>query len=218
MPITLLANNFDQTETGFQIDIPIAIDPSNLDALDPLFVDAANGDLHLTAGSPMIDAGHPQTTDLPATDLDGVPRVLGAAVDIGAYEYDDGSSGDADFVVTRVQPTPPRNGTINLSVVVENVGTESGDAGTLTIWANQDSTPSCGANGDLSQTVGTLEPGTGKILSFDGLVLGDPGTNTFRAFVDSDCVTPESDEDNNQFTRAYRINSKADAEGSTLWQ
>ena len=89
--MTLLANNFDQSPAGFEITLPITIDPSNRDAEDPLFVNQAAGNLRLTSGSPMIDAGYPDTPNLPATDLGGGPRVLGAAVDIGAYEYDDGS-------------------------------------------------------------------------------------------------------------------------------
>ena len=56
----------------------------NLD-LDPLFVSVANDDYHLTPMSPLIDAG---TNDplLPATDLDGGPRIVGGTVDMGAYE------------------------------------------------------------------------------------------------------------------------------------
>ncbi|MHB8643370.1 MAG: choice-of-anchor Q domain-containing protein [Gaiellaceae bacterium] len=51
---------------------------------DPKFVDPANGDFHLQAASPAIDAG--TSTGAPATDLDGHPRSDGH-VDIGAYEF-----------------------------------------------------------------------------------------------------------------------------------
>lgn len=68
--------------------------------LDPAFVDAADGDLRLSASSPCIDAGN--TTLLAssvATDFDGLPRAVnvdespaGAAafgyfIDMGAFEF-----------------------------------------------------------------------------------------------------------------------------------
>jgi hypothetical protein len=88
-PVTLLHNNFDQSQPGgLWSSPPILIDPSNLDAVDPLFVDADNGDLHLQSDSPMIDAGYPDTPDLPEFDFDGKPRVNGEFIDIGAYEYE----------------------------------------------------------------------------------------------------------------------------------
>ena len=53
----------------------------------PLFVNFASGDLHLQSGSPGINAG---TNAYAAglTDLDGNPRLIGGAVDLGAYEWD----------------------------------------------------------------------------------------------------------------------------------
>ncbi|MGA2172624.1 MAG: PQQ-binding-like beta-propeller repeat protein [Sedimentisphaerales bacterium] len=45
------------------------------------------GDLHLRIDSPCIDAGSPLYKGLNATDIDGQPRVIGIAVDMGADEY-----------------------------------------------------------------------------------------------------------------------------------
>jgi predicted outer membrane repeat protein len=58
----------------------------NLDN-NPLFVDAMNGDLHLGMGSPAIDAGNDGAPLISSVDLGGDPRILGVAVDMGAYEY-----------------------------------------------------------------------------------------------------------------------------------
>lgn len=49
------------------------------------FADVSVGDFHETRTSPSIDAGGPAPSD--ATDLAGNPRTLGAAADIGAYEF-----------------------------------------------------------------------------------------------------------------------------------
>ena len=59
----------------------------NIDT-DPLFVNAAAGNLRLQENSPAIDAG--LNSAVPAgvtTDLDGNPRFSGPVVDTGAYEY-----------------------------------------------------------------------------------------------------------------------------------
>jgi CSLREA domain-containing protein len=62
-----------------------SIDGGNNIDDDPLFL-AAPGDLRLGQGSPAIDAGDDTAPNLPPTDRDGNPRIVGAAVDMGAYE------------------------------------------------------------------------------------------------------------------------------------
>jgi predicted outer membrane repeat protein len=68
----------------------------NLDE-DPLFVDGAGGDYHLSEGSPAIDVGDNSAPHLPDTDIDGNSRIVGVAVDMGAYEH---------FVATAVESSP----------------------------------------------------------------------------------------------------------------
>jgi predicted outer membrane repeat protein len=55
---------------------------------DPLFTGPFRNDYRLSTDSPCIDAGNPNNVPAAgATDLDGYPRLYGAAVDMGAYEY-----------------------------------------------------------------------------------------------------------------------------------
>jgi hypothetical protein len=96
---------------------------------DPLFVDADGPDdivgtlddnLRLRVGSPAIDAGN--NTAVPAgvtTDLDGNPRITGAAVDMGAYEV-----GDLYHVFL---PLVSRNYTVAPDLIVERVTATSND-------------------------------------------------------------------------------------------
>lgn len=60
--------------------------PANLVG-DPLFKDAHNGDYHLRAGSPAIDAGSPRPSIANGHDYDLASRPQGARLDIGAFEY-----------------------------------------------------------------------------------------------------------------------------------
>jgi predicted outer membrane repeat protein len=69
-------------------DASIGFDGGNNIDDDPLFANLPGNDLHLTAGSPAVDAGDSGAPGLPTTDIDGNPRIVGADVDMGAYEFD----------------------------------------------------------------------------------------------------------------------------------
>jgi len=74
------------------IDANAVTEDHNLVFDDPaaLFVDPANQDLHLRDdATAAIDMG--TADDAPAVDRDGIPRPQGAAVDLGAYEWHDGT-------------------------------------------------------------------------------------------------------------------------------
>jgi PKD repeat protein len=95
------------------------VDPANfpgvLDA-DPLFDSSADGDFHLSAGSPAIDSGDNRVVNI-ATDLDGEPRLqddpatpdtgkgVAPIVDMGAYEFT-GSIGDNIPPLAAASATP----------------------------------------------------------------------------------------------------------------
>jgi hypothetical protein len=73
-------------------DIQGAPGAGNIDE-DPLFVDPANGDLHLGPDSPCIDAGDNGAPNLPAYDFEGDPRIMDGdlngtrIVDMGVDEF-----------------------------------------------------------------------------------------------------------------------------------
>jgi len=87
----------DESETSLEVKnslVPTgdyAGENGNIDG-DPMFVNAAKDDFHLQSSSPAIDKGA-RDSDLPATDAEGLPRILdgdGDHVswpDMGAYEY-----------------------------------------------------------------------------------------------------------------------------------
>jgi parallel beta-helix repeat protein len=61
--------------------------PNNCINLDPLFIDAGSGNYRLQGTSQCIDAGDDSLMPAAVTsDLDGSPRIVNGAVDIGAYE------------------------------------------------------------------------------------------------------------------------------------
>lgn len=121
--VNLYNNDFDQSASGIHIQISFSIDPSNLDNLDPLFVNAASGDYHLIGSSPCIDAGDNSAPALPETDKDGQPRIMDGIVDMGAYEYSGSATPVAGFTAV------PTSGVAPLGVNFTDQFT-----GTITSW------------------------------------------------------------------------------------
>ena len=121
--MNLFHNDFDQSAAGTFIQIPFPIDPSNLDNVDPLFVNVPGGDFHLQALSPAINVGDNNAPALPATDKDGAPRIIGGVVDLGAFEFLDPAL-FPDLVVTSLTGSTPGliGGQVPASAVVENAG------------------------------------------------------------------------------------------------
>ena len=112
----------------------------------------------------------------------------------------------ADFVVTGIKLTEAKaGGTFTAEVTVKNQGTASGDGGYpgclerstrgpdlsgqwKRLWHRR--TPGCGCEQDPDLHRTALRSGRDK---------------TFRAFVDSYCQTPETNETNNQAVKSYTV-------------
>jgi len=139
---------------------------------DPLFVDAENGDYHLTANSPCIDKGAEQFA--PPTDIEGNPRPFGEGVDIGAYEYSGPRPPIAhpQSVVTEVN-TPvsiiltgssPNGGDLTFIIVTQPVnGTLSGTPPHLTYTPNQDFIGGDSFTFEVDDGMATSDPATVSI-------------------------------------------------------
>jgi len=74
-------------------------------SLDPLLAGRAYGNVHIQPSSRCINAGWNGAPGLPATDMDGQPRIQNGTVDIGADESDGTTWPSGPYVIVRVSPT-----------------------------------------------------------------------------------------------------------------
>ncbi|WP_295449699.1 CARDB domain-containing protein, partial [uncultured Thiodictyon sp.] len=113
-----------------------------------------------------------------------------------------------DFAVTNIALTPANpgaNATVDATVTVTNQGLAAGDPGTLQVWADRAAVADCGGVGDQSAVLPSLAVGASTTVTLAGLLAGPAGAKTLRAYVDSTCQTPESDDSNNQTTTGYSV-------------
>ncbi|NVN91576.1 MAG: hypothetical protein HXX11_13375 [Desulfuromonadales bacterium] len=71
---------------------------------DPLFANITIGNYHIQSASPCINAGAASDVNPAWTDMDGLPRIFGTTVDIGADESD-GTSWNVPTTVYHVSPS-----------------------------------------------------------------------------------------------------------------
>jgi hypothetical protein len=91
--LNILNNDIDQSPEGVSGLTDFSFDISNLNNVDPLFVDPVNEDYHLQASSPCIDTGRNDLPDLNVVDFEGDYRFIDGdgngsmTIDMGADEY-----------------------------------------------------------------------------------------------------------------------------------
>jgi hypothetical protein len=125
---------------------------------DPLFVDAANGDYHLQATSPAINAG--DNANAPAVDRDGNTRPVNGVVDIGPYEF----GGTAPAI--SVSPTPIDFGRITVGQPATQTVTV-GNTGAAELVVSDITASGLGTNDTFtfSATNFTVQPGNSKNIT-----------------------------------------------------
>ena len=139
----------------------------------PLFTDAENGVFTLAQGSQAIDKGNNSYTTW-ERDLLGEPRIIGASVDLGAYEMQTVSETPSTVVTTALDVVDATDGLISLREAVE-VYANAGD--TITFAPELK-----GATITLSGEELTVT----KSITIDASTLYDTETNTPGATIDAD--------------------------------
>lgn len=123
------------------------------------------------------------------------------------------ASGMADFAATHVEfiPAEPGPGEVfTAKITVVNQGEIPANAGNMAIYMNENDMVPPGTPGDTNVWVGMMGPGETRIYTITGLVAPtEPGIYKFRAFVDSENITVEKSEGNNQKKHTYFIKAPA---------
>lgn len=176
----------------------------------PLFVDETLADLHLQSASPCINSGNNGCVST-ATDMDGLPRIVGGAVDIGTYEFQSPSSvisfawlqqyglstdGSADYADSDadglnnwqewVADTNPTNAASNLRIV----GASHTNSATTVTWQSVSTrsysverSSQLSSSGTSFSAVATKVPGLADVTSYTDTNATTAGPFFYRVVV-----------------------------------
>ncbi|HDL19793.1 MAG TPA: PKD domain-containing protein, partial [Nitrospirae bacterium] len=118
--VNVFNNDFDPSKVSGN---PITSEGGNVD-VDPVFVDPAGKDYHISPASPLLNAGDNLAPNLPTTDIDGDPRIIDGIVDIGADETNPVTS---DFTASSTHGVSP--------LTITFTDSSSSTTGTIVSWA-----------------------------------------------------------------------------------
>lgn len=147
---TSTTSDFAADSTNIVLDtanLPMFVSPSSMVGATTIATDQSNlvADWRVLPNSPLIDAGDPNTafiTYLPATDMDGNPRIGNNIADIGAYEHSNTTfnqsitwnqelSADLTDVTLTLNATATSGLPVTYTSSDENIATVSGNVLTL---------------------------------------------------------------------------------------
>ncbi len=193
---------------------------------DPRFVDSANGDYHLLAHSPCINAGDPFYSAGPdETDIDGEPRVAAGRVDIGADEFPGEPAMLVELEITGPNEVAEFSSSVQYTATAHFEGGYTADATAGAAWSAQPPNYADIDQAGLLET-GRIEP-AGHITIYAqyserGVTLNDEKTVPVSQLTDLE-ITGQTDIRQNcpeqyNLTAYYANGHIADVTDSALWQ
>jgi hypothetical protein len=116
-----------------------------------------------------------------------------------------------NLVISQMTVTPisgVANTPATLSVTVANIGSQAAGEFRLDVWLHLATTappPNCGETGSVTQLIAGLAAGASVTFAMPFNFPANTGNYIARAFADSQCVVPESNETDNMATNTYSV-------------